>query len=179
MSIIHRNILITGPPRVGKTTLIKQLFETLADLNPIGFYTEEIREGGIRSGFRLVGSDGKEGVLSHVDIRSRFRVGKYHVDVKGFEGFLDRLGLEQTAYGLVIIDEIGKMECFSKKFIATTYRLLDSDQTVIATIAQRASGVIDTIKNRDDVQLHVLTPTNRDDILQRLLIRIRHLDLDD
>ncbi len=52
MRKIPPNILITGPPRVGKTTLIKRLFEELTHHHPVGFYTEEIREGGIRKGFR-------------------------------------------------------------------------------------------------------------------------------
>lgn len=40
-----KNILITGLPGVGKTTLIKKLTEALKDFYPVGFYTEEIREG--------------------------------------------------------------------------------------------------------------------------------------
>ena len=40
-----KNILITGLPGVGKTTLIKKLTEALKDFDPVGFYTEEIREG--------------------------------------------------------------------------------------------------------------------------------------
>jgi nucleoside-triphosphatase THEP1 len=39
-----RHILITGVPGVGKTTLIKALCQDLASVNPVGFYTEEIRE---------------------------------------------------------------------------------------------------------------------------------------
>ena len=42
--MMKKNILITGLPGVGKTTLIKKLAEVLNDLNPIGFYTAEIRE---------------------------------------------------------------------------------------------------------------------------------------
>ena len=112
-----KNILITGSPGIGKTTLVKRLFEKLAVLNPVGFYTEEIREGGIRRGFRLVSHDGREGILSHVDIRSPFKVGKYRVDVSGFDRFLDTLSISKSDSGLVILDEIGKMECFSRKFL--------------------------------------------------------------
>jgi nucleoside-triphosphatase len=41
-----KNILITGQPGIGKTTLIKKLAEELADLRTVGFYTEEIRQNG-------------------------------------------------------------------------------------------------------------------------------------
>ena len=46
------NIPITGPPGIGKTTLIKKIERELADLLPVRFYTEEIRENGIRKGMR-------------------------------------------------------------------------------------------------------------------------------
>ncbi len=131
-----KNILITGSPGIGKTTLVKRLFERLAVRHPVGFYTEEIREGGIRRGFRLVGHDGQEGILSHVDIRSPFKVGKYRVDVSGFDRFLDTLKISESESGLVIIDEIGKMECFSRKFLSLLNELLQSENRLFATIAQ-------------------------------------------
>jgi nucleoside-triphosphatase THEP1 len=47
---VKRKFLITGAPEVGKTTLILNLCKPLAPFNPEGFYTEEIREGGISKG---------------------------------------------------------------------------------------------------------------------------------
>jgi nucleoside-triphosphatase len=64
VSIIEKNLLITGLPGVGKTTLIKKLYEGLKDFRPVGFYTEEIREGGERKGFQLISLEGKKGLLS-------------------------------------------------------------------------------------------------------------------
>jgi nucleoside-triphosphatase len=46
MGLTKKNLLITGLPGVGKTTLIKKLSEELKHLHPAGFYTEEIREQG-------------------------------------------------------------------------------------------------------------------------------------
>jgi nucleoside-triphosphatase len=46
MGLTKKNLLITGLPGVGKTTLIKKLSEKLKHLHPAGFYTEEIREQG-------------------------------------------------------------------------------------------------------------------------------------
>ena len=164
-----KNILITGSPGIGKTTLVKRLFERLAVLHPVGFYTEEIREGGIRRGFRLVGHDGREGILSHVDIRTPFKVGKYWVDVSGFDRFLDTIKIFQRDSGLVIIDEIGKMECFSRKFLSLINQLLQSETKLIATITQTGSGPIVEIKRRPDVKLFVMTHHNRDTIIAQIL----------
>jgi nucleoside-triphosphatase len=65
-----KNILITGPPGIGKTTVIKKLAEELRPFGPAGFYTAEIRVKGIRKGFELIGLDGRKGLLSHADMQS-------------------------------------------------------------------------------------------------------------
>ncbi len=57
---VKKNLLVTGLPGVGKTTLIKKLSEALKDFHPVGFYTEEIRERGERKGFELISLEGKK-----------------------------------------------------------------------------------------------------------------------
>jgi nucleoside-triphosphatase len=54
-----KNILVTGLPGSGKTTLIRKLAEKLRKYDPAGFYTEEIRPHGTRKGFKLTSLDGK------------------------------------------------------------------------------------------------------------------------
>jgi len=51
---MKNNIIITGLPRVGKTTLIREVIHETQILDPIGFYTEEVREKVIRKGFSLI-----------------------------------------------------------------------------------------------------------------------------
>jgi nucleoside-triphosphatase len=165
----RKNILITGLPGVGKTTLIKKISEALTDLNPVGFYTEEIREEGLRRGFQWISLDGRRGVLSHTDVRSAYRVGKYKVDVNGFENFLDSIPFFNPNTGLIIIDEIGKMECLSGQFKKLLEELLDSEKEVIATIALKGSGLIEEIKKRHDIKLFELTKSNRDALLPDIL----------
>jgi nucleoside-triphosphatase len=139
------------------------------DLLPVGFYTEEIREKGIRKGFELISLSGRRELLSHVDIRSPYRVSKYGVDIRRFEDFLDCIPFFAQGTEIVIIDEIGKMECFSKKFEQIVRALLDSEKMFISTISLKGSGFIAEVKERNDIKLFELSPANRGSLLSEIL----------
>ena len=147
---------------MGKTTLIRKLYEALKDFHPVGFYTTEIREKGMRKGFELVNLEGRRGVLSHIDIKSRYRVGRYKVDVGGFEDFLDGISFFDPSSDMIMVDEIGKMECLSAQFDRIMKEVLDSEKWVIATIALKGGGLIAEVKQRRDVKLFEITQSNRD-----------------
>ncbi len=172
-SPIKKNLLITGLPGIGKTTLIKKLSEELKHLHPAGFYTEEIREEGVRKGFELISLDGKRGLLSHKDIKSPYRVGSYKVDIESFENFLDSVPFFGPLSHLIIIDEIGKMECLSDRFKNLLKKIFNSGTLVIATIALRGVGLIVEIKEREDVKLFELTHPNRETLLSEILKEIK------
>ena len=168
-----KNILITGLPGVGKTTLVKKFVEELKQFHPVGFYTEEIREKGARKGFELISLDGRRGLLSHIDIQGPHRVGKYKVDVKGFEDFLGPFPLLNPSTRLIIIDEIGKMECYSEQFKTLLKEILDSEKWVLATIALKGSRLIEEVKRRHDIRLFEITRRNRDSLLLDILSEVQ------
>jgi nucleoside-triphosphatase len=174
-SPIKKNLLITGLPGVGKTTLIKKLSEELKHLHPAGFYTEEIREEGQRKGFELISLNGKRGLLSHKDIKSPYRVGQYKVNIESFENFLDSVPFFGPLNHLIIIDEIGKMECLSDPFKNLLKKIFDSEKLVIATIALKGSGLIAEIKERQDIQLFELNSHNRDILFLEILKGVRDI----
>lgn len=170
MSAKSAKILLTGLPGCGKTTVVMNIIASLECENVAGFYTEEIREGDKRKGFRWKRLDGAGGILAHVDIKSRFKVGRYGVDVAGFEkSIVPILDAEQSNVELFVIDEIGKMECLSHKFIAAVRRLFASDKPVLATVARKGSGLISELKNHPDTQLFNLTRENRDKTIAEIL----------
>jgi nucleoside-triphosphatase len=100
---------------------------------------------------------------------------KYGVDVGRFETFLDSIPLLDPTTSIVIIDEIGKMECFSGKFRSLVVDILDSDKLLVATIALKGSGMIADIKKRDDVKLFQVKQENRDPLVSEILKDIRNL----
>ena len=167
-AMYNMNILITGAPGCGKTTLFMRLVQELRHLQPVGFYTQEIRKGGVRKGFALTALDGRSGLLAHVDFYGDFRVGRYGVDVAGFEDFIFRIPFSDHGTQVVMIDEIGKMECFSLEFQRLVSEVLDSDKTFIATIALKGSGLIAEIKKRTDIRRFEATRKNQDTIISQI-----------
>lgn len=172
MSSQQRNVLITGDPGVGKTTLIVKLAGHLKHLNPVGFYTREIRRDNRRAGFELVALNGARQMLSHIDFNSRRRVGKYGVDIAGFERFFADFDWSGSLH---IIDEIGKMECLSSRFQELITELLDSDSIVVATIARKGPRFISEIRQRDDCVVVEVTGANRNTLLSQILKRVEGL----
>jgi nucleoside-triphosphatase len=171
--LVQKNLLITGRPGTGKTTLIKKLSAELEGYRPLGFYTAEIRKGGQRLGFELVSLDGKRGLLSHVKVASPYHVGKYRVDLRGFENFLDAIPFFDPANRLIVIDEIGKMECLSHRFQSLVKELLDSEKWVIAAVALKGAGLIEEVKKRRDAKMFEVSERNRDDLPVELLEEVR------
>ncbi len=165
----RKNLLVTGRPGIGKTTLIRRLAEELRPWRPIGFYTEEIREEGTRKGFELVSLSGERSLLAHVDLESRYHVGKYRVDTLALDRFVGDISLFDPDVRVIVIDEIGPMEVLSWVFRRTIEKVLDASPVCIATAAYRGDRFIDGIKQRLDVRIYEMTRENR----SRLLAEIR------
>jgi len=161
-------LLLTGAPAAGKTTVVRRVATSLSKASIRGFTTAEIRKDGDRVGFRIETFDGESAVLAHVSIRSDHRVSRYGVDVAS----LDRLvgpALSASAKAAVyLVDEIGKMECFSDRFIEAMEKLLEARRLVVATVALRGGGFIERVKRRPDVELWRVLRGNRDQMPERV-----------
>ena len=163
--MLVNNVLVTGPPRSGKSTLIEKVVQSI-NRPATGFFTQELREKGRRVGFSITTLQGKTGVLAHQSIRSRFRVGKYGVNLEELDQIAVPSMLPSSLDQIVVVDEIGKMECFSRLFKETLIKVLSSDNLVIGSVAIKGDRFIQSIKERDDVSLVFITEKTRDAALQ-------------
>jgi nucleoside-triphosphatase len=176
MSPRAKNLLLTGEPACGKTTIVRRVVERLGDLRLAGFYTEEVRRQGRRLGFQAIGLHGRRATLAHILFAAGPRVGRYGVDVKGFEAVVaDELEQPPGQVDLFVIDEIGKMECYSERFIDATRTLLDGPLPVLTTVGHKGRGFLSEVKTRRDIRLITVTRENRDALPERLERELRRL----
>jgi nucleoside-triphosphatase len=103
-------------------------------------------------------------------------VSKYGVDVAGFDEFLEGIPFFDPQNFLVLIDEIGKMECLSAKFRRLVVALLDAPVPLLGTVALRGDAFIEGIKARTDVRLFLVTRENRDDLALEIAEVVRSLE---
>jgi nucleoside-triphosphatase len=167
-------VLVEGRPAVGKTTVMRRLAILLrqAGVPLAGFVTEELREQGRRVGFAIEAFGSGQAVLAHVDLPGPPRVGKYGVDLPAFE----RLALPSLASppdaGVVLIDELGKMELGSEAFRAAVSQLLEQPVTLVATVHVVGHPFTDALKRRSAVELVRVNVRNRDELPARLAARL-------
>lgn len=170
---MKKNILITGIPRSGKSTLLKKL---IAEVDQkVGFVTNEVLKDGERIGFELENHKGKRSTLADVGFKTNFKVARYFVDINNLDEIVSSVDKFEDG-DLLFIDEIGQMQLFSEKFKTFVTKFFDSKNTCVATISKVYSDeFIETIKKRDDIILIEINQENRESkekYLKRLLAEI-------
>lgn len=171
-----KTVLLTGPPRVGKTTLIKRVIDQLG-VDAGGFYTSEMRdaESKQRIGFKINTLDGNTAILASVDIQGQPRISKYGVDVEAVETVgVSSIRSAIRTKDLIVIDEIGPMELLSDAFCDAVNEALNSEIPVLGTIVQRSRPFSDQIKARPDVTVIEVSYENRDELTEeiRMIVQI-------
>lgn len=123
-----------------------------------GFVTHEQREQDRRVGFVVHDLAGPDAVIAHQDYDTGVRVGRFGVDVPAFE----RVGLPALRQaigqgGIVVIDEIARMELASEAFLNLTVQVLDGPAPVVASVHLHVHPFTDALKQRADVELLTVT----------------------
>ncbi|MDH7507969.1 MAG: NTPase [Methanomassiliicoccales archaeon] len=157
---------ITGLPGAGKTHALLKVIEMLeaSEMKVGGMITEPIIEDNKRLGFYVIDWQTKrKAILASTEIRSKFMVGKFGVDLSA----LEEVGVEailkacETA-DVVVIDEVGKMEVESEKFVNAVKAALEIEKPLLLTLHKKSRNpLLQDIRRRDDVRILEVTPINR------------------
>ncbi len=163
---MYIKIGLSGLPGVGKTTTLIKTIEILEEEGYVvgGMITEELRENGRRTGFYVLDWMTKEKkVFAHKDFESRHRVGRYGIDINALEEVgIKALQEAMEKADIIVIDEIGKMEVESKKFVQTVREILEMDKHLIMTLHKKSrNSLLQEIRRRDDIRMLEVTPINR------------------
>ncbi len=166
--------LLEGRPGVGKTTVARRLTALLQeqDVAVTGFTTAEIRRDRRREGFAVETMSGERGVLAHVEFPGPPRVGRYGVDLAEFERIVLPMFDEVPGSGVVVIDELGKMELASGPFRAAVSRLFEEEVSLVATVHVFKDDFTDGLKRRRDVEVVKVSASNRDSLPEDIVARL-------
>ena len=172
------SVFITGPPGIGKTTVIKRVMAILeeAGFRAGGIYCPEIRSGGRRLGFEVIDIlKGNRGILSHVLQRSGPRIGKYRVNLDDLSRIgVHVLNIAMTEADYIVIDEVGPMELQGRDFQLAVLQALESDKPVLGILHWKIRHpIIKRIKAMKGVNIYEVTRENRDSVHKVLINEIQ------
>lgn len=133
--------LLTGPPGVGKSTLVSKVLFRLKSAGIIvgGCTTREKRVGGARVGFEVHDlTSGRTGELASTTTRIGPRVGRYRVNLTdlarvGAAG----VGAAAESSELIVVDEVGPMELVSPEFRKAVQKCIASGKPMLAVVHER------------------------------------------
>ncbi len=171
---MKRLFFVTGPPGIGKTTVILKTVDSLKNngLRVGGMISREVREKGSRVGFELIDLDtGQKGWLAHVNQPEGPRIGKYRVNMSDLNtiGTLSILNAVAGAQ-IVVIDEIGPMELHLPAFKDAVTKAANSGKLLLGVMHHSAlDPLIEQLKKRDDSEILEVTHGNRNE-LHKLIV---------
>lgn len=172
-----KHIFLTGPPRIGKTTIVLKVVEDLKrrGIKVGGMVSREILEGGVRVGFKIVDLESNaEGILAHINQRVGPQVGKYRVCLED----LEKVGVRAIARAceiadLIVVDEVGPMELYSEAFRKAVLAALESGKILLGTIHWRVkTSFTNMIRGRGDTEIINVTYDNRDKLPRTIVEEI-------
>ncbi|MFA5771726.1 MAG: NTPase [Thermoplasmata archaeon] len=167
---------ITGLPGAGKTYALVKVIEMLEGegVNVGGMITEPILDKKNVVGFKIINwITKKEDVLSHIKFESKQMVGIYGINVEALETIgVNAINEAVMNSDVIIIDEVGKMEVGSEKFIESVKKAIDVDKPLILTLHKKSRNpLLQDIRRRADMRILEVTPINRN-LLPYKIIKI-------
>jgi nucleoside-triphosphatase len=139
-----------------------------------GIYSRAVRDSeNKRVGFEAVTIDGRSRLIAHTGqfmASAGVADDKYFVDIHAIETFvvpeIERAAEDKTS--LLVIDEIGKIEACSDRFMQLIAQLFNGPNYILATISQEPESWSVDFKRHPAVRIVNVDPTTRDSLIKYL-----------
>lgn len=156
---MRKNIIITGIPKTGKSTLISNIVDSYSQKT--GFLTKELCDKNGRVGFEMITSNFTKRILAHIDFDKKYSVSKYGIDIENLNFIIKEVSTFSNS-DLLYIDEVGQMELFSNKFSHLVDSYLDSNNTSIISLTKVFNDpFIERVLHRNDIIIIEIDNSNR------------------
>lgn len=147
--------IIRGKPGSGKSTvamIVKERLEKLG-IKVGGIRTPEVRFKGERIGFEVENLlTGERTLFASVNYEGRPRVSKYGIRIDLFERVAIPALIEASEdCDVIVVDEVGKMELFSHRFVEKIREIWLSDKASLGTAPISRIGFIEEICSLSEV----------------------------
>ena len=169
---LSRIFLVTGPPGVGKSTLVSRVILKLKSAGVIvgGCTTAERRSEGTRVGFEVKDlTSGRMGELASVTSRFGPRVGRYRVNLTDLAN-VGAAGVEAASASseVIVIDEVGPMELVSPEFRRAVSMCIESGKPLLAVVHERLEDDLLSELRSIARESYVMSVENREDLADQI-----------
>jgi len=173
------NIVITGNPGCGKTTVCEKVIRRLEEggIRCGGILCPEVKENGRRVGTNAVDvMTREERIMAMLKNKAEFdgiEVGRYSLNRKGIEFGKDAIENAMNC-NVIVIDEIGPVELSNDGMIDAAVKALDSENSVIVIVRSKLKKkFLEGFKDREFIVFDV-SEENRKSLPEEISRRIEN-----
>lgn len=117
-------------------------------------------------------ASGREGILAHVEQKGGPQVSKYRVNIFDLEDIgVKAIEEAKDRADWIIIDEIGKMELYSKKFENVVRELLSSNKNILATVHWKYEHSL-IVEIKRNYEVRSLSRENWEEIFEEIIRKL-------
>jgi len=167
-----KHYFLTGEPGIGKSTAIKRFFD-LSGVSCDGFFTLWTSRTGDRT-LKMYAADSSvpEAEWKSVDI-AVFNNGEFTIYGELFDSFGADVIKTAGRKRVIVMDEVGRMEKNSPRFIDSIFEKLDGNIPVVGVLKLMETKLFDDISNHPNTEIIPVTLDNRDDIPRYLISQLQ------
>lgn len=166
-----KKILLTGEPRVGKSTILKKIVEKHNIKDYI--LAREIRKNDERIGFELITPNRNVQFAFRKLTPIMPRVGSYWIDLKAINDVcipVFEKVINNSSF--FVFDEFGAMQMMSPEFRKSAYKLLDSGVPLLASITKTNFPWVKKIKSMEEVEVIEVSKENRNRLAEKISTKL-------